>query len=128
MEESYADQLGSRKQENVDYKAELNKNFDEPKDSIIHQLDKTASKKELNQEQILNETRKKNVVDVPKDEQLEATRQNKKTKVNIEALLNDEDDDSFGHQFSDDDLKKFADELGLDYIMESKREEYDDVV
>jgi hypothetical protein len=128
MEESYADQLGSRKQENVDYKAELNKNFDEPKDSIIHQLDKIASKKELNQEQILNETRKKNVVDVPKDEQLEATRQNKKTNVNIEALLNDEDDDSFGHQFSDDDLKKFADELGLDYIMESKREEYDDVV
>jgi hypothetical protein len=42
--------------------------------------------------------------------------------------LNDEDEDSFGHQFSDDDLKKFADELGLDYIMESKREEYDDVV
>ena len=40
----------------------------------------------------------------------------------------DEDEDSFGHQFSDDDLKKFANELGLDYIMESKREEYDDVV
>jgi hypothetical protein len=128
MEKSYANQLNVKSKDPINYRDELNKNFDEPKNSIIHQLDKTASKKELNQEQILNETRKKNVVDVPKDEQLEATRQNKKTNVNIEALLNDEDDDSFGHQFSDDDLKKFADELGLDYIMESKREEYDDVV
>ena len=83
---------------------------------------------ELKQEQILGETRKKNIVDVPMDKQLEDTRQNKKITINIEALLNDEDEDNFGHQFSDDDLKKFADELGLDYIMESKREEYDDVV
>jgi hypothetical protein len=128
MEESYADQLGSRKQENVDYKAELNKNFDEPKDSIIHQLDKTASKKELNQEQILNNTRKKNVVDVPMDEQLEDTRQNTKITKNIEALLDAENEDNLGHHFSDEDLKRFAEELGLDYVMESKREEYDDVV
>jgi len=43
-------------------------------------------------------------------------------------LLSDTDDEDWGHQFSDDDLKSFADELGLDYVMESKREEYDDVV
>jgi hypothetical protein len=128
MEESYADQLNVKGKDPINYRDELNKDKDEPKESIIQQLDKTASKKELNQEQILSNTRKKNVVDVPMDEQLEDTRQNKKIKVNIEALLNDEDEDSFGHQFSDDDLKKFADELGLDYIMESKREEYDDVV
>ena len=128
MEESYADQLNVKGKDPINYRDELNKDKDEPKESIIQQLDKTASKKEPNAEQILNETRKKNTVDVPMDEQLEDTRQNKKVKVNIEALLNDEDDDSFGHQFSDDDLKKFADELGLDYIMESKREEYDDVV
>jgi hypothetical protein len=128
MEDSYAEQLNVSGKDPINYRDELNKDKDEPKDSIIHQLDKTASKKELNKEQILNETRKKNVVDVPKDEQLEEKRENKKIKVNIETLLNDEDDDSFGHQFSDDDLKKFADELGLDYVMESKREEYDDVV
>ena len=128
MEKSYADQLNVKSKDPINYRDELNKNFDEPKNSIIHQLDKTASKKELNQEQILNSTRKKNVVDTPKDNQLEDKRENKKIKVNIETLLNDEDDDSFGHQFSDDDLKKFAEELGLDYIMESKREEYDDVV
>ena len=131
MEESYADQLGSRKQENVDYKAELNKKFDEPKDSIIHQLDKNitaSSKKELGREQLLDNTRKKNVVVVPKDDQLEGRRQNTKITKNIEALLNDEDEDNLGHHFSDEDLKIFAEELGLDYVMESKREEYDDVV
>jgi hypothetical protein len=130
MENSYADQLNVNDKDVVNYRDELNKDKDEPKESIIHQLDKniTASKKEMNQEQILNETRKKNVVDVPKDEQLEDTRHNTKITKNIEALLSEDDEDSFGHQFSDEDLKKFADELGLDYVMESKREEYDDVV
>ena len=130
MEESYADQLNVKGKDPMNYRDELNKNKDEPKDSIIHQLDKniTASKKELNQEQILNETRKKNVVDVSRDKQLEDRRQNTKITKNIEALLDSEDEDSIGHHFSEEDLKRFADELGLDYIMESKREEYDDVV
>ena len=130
MEESYADQLNVKSKDPINYRDELNKNKDESKDSIIHQLDKniTASKKELNQEQILNETRKKNVVDVSRDKQLEDRRQNTKITKNIEALLDSEDEDSIGHHFSEEDLKRFADELGLDYIMESKREEYDDVV
>jgi hypothetical protein len=130
MEESYADQLNVNGKDSINYRDELNKDKDEPKDSIIHQLDKniTASKKEMNQEQILNETRKKNVVDVPRDEQLEDRRQNTKITKNIEALLDAEDEDSIGHHFSEEDLERFADELGLDYVMESKREEYDDVV
>jgi hypothetical protein len=130
MEESYADQLNVKGKDPINYRDELNKDKDEPKDSIIHQLDKniTASKKEMNQEQILNETRKKNVVDVPRDKQLEDRRQNTKITKNIEALLDAEDEDSIGHHFSEEDLKRFADELGLDYVMESKREEYDDVV
>ena len=130
MEESYADQLNVKGKDPINYRDELNKDKDEPKDSIIHQLDKniTASKKELNQEQILDNTRKKNVVDVPRDEQLEDIRQNTKITKNIEALLDAENEDSMGHQFSEEDLKRFAEELGLDYIMESKREEYDDVV
>lgn len=130
MEESYADQLNVSRKDPINYRDELNKDKDEPKDSIIHQLDKniTASKKELNQEQILNDTRKKNVVDVPRDKQLEDRRQNTKITKNIEALLDAEDENSIGHHFSEEDLKRFADELGLDYVMESKREEYDDVV
>jgi hypothetical protein len=128
MENSYSDQLNVKGKNPINYRDELNKDKDEPKESIIHQLDKTASKKEMNQEQILNETRKKNVIDVPVDKQLEDRRQNTKNTKNIEAFLDAEDEDSMGHQFSEEDLKKFAEELGLDYIMESKREEYDDVV
>lgn len=114
MEESISDQLheGSGRND-VNYRDELNSEKPEPKESIIHQLDKniTASKKEETLE-----------------EQISERRQNTKITKNIEALLSDEDDENFGHQFSDDDLKKFADELGLDYVLESKREEYDDVV
>ena len=130
MEDSYSDQLNVDGKDPINYRDELNKDKDEPKDSIIHQLDKniTASKQELNQEQILNDTRKKNVVDVPRDKQLEDRRQNAKITKNIEALLDSEDEDNMGHQFSEEDLKKFAEELGLDYVMESKREQYDDVV
>jgi hypothetical protein len=129
MENSYSDQLNVKGKDPINYRDELNKDKDEPKESIIHQLDKTASsKKEMNQEQILNDTRKKNVVDVPVDKQLEDRRQNTKNTKNIEALLDAEDEDSIGHHFSEEDLKRFADELGLDYVMESKREEYDDVV
>lgn len=130
MDDSYADQLNVKGKDPINYRDELNKNFDEPKDSIIHQLDKniTAAKKELSREQLLDDTRKKNVVDVPKDKELEDRRHNTKITKNIESLLDDEDDDSLGHQFSEEDLKKFAKELGLDYVLESKREEYDDVV
>ena len=48
MEESYADQLNVKGKDPINYRDELNKDKDEPKDSIIHQLDKniTASKKE----------------------------------------------------------------------------------
>ncbi len=130
MEESYADQLNVNGKDPINYRDELNKDKDEPKDSIIHQLDKniTASKKEMTQEQLLSETRRKNIVDVSQEEQLKDKRHHTKITKNIEALLDDEDEDSMGHQFSEEDLKRFADELGLDYIMESKREEYDDVV
>lgn len=130
MDESYPKQLNVDYKKPINYRDELNKNFDEPKDSIIHQLDKniTASKKELNNEQILDSTRRKNVVDVPKNEQLEDRRKNDKYKVNIESLLDEEDDETIGHHFSEEDLEKFAEELGLDYVLESKREEYDDVV
>ena len=38
-------------------------------------------------------------------------------------LLDEEDEDSFGHQFSDEDLKHFADELGLDYILSEHSED-----
>lgn len=56
-----------------------------------------------------------------KDNQLEDRRQNNEYTVDIQKLL-DGDDLNWGHQFSDDDLKTFADELGLDHTLEEKRE------
>jgi transposase InsO family protein len=54
---------------------------------------------------------------------LEDRRTNKNNpKVNIESLLSDADGEDWGHQYSDNDLKEFAKELGLDYSLESKRE------
>jgi hypothetical protein len=70
----------------------------------------------------------KKVSEDSKEEELESHRQNNKNDKSIEQLLSDTDDDDWGHQFSEDDLKNFANELGLDYVMQSKREEYDDVV
>lgn len=55
-----------------------------------------------------------------RDEELEALRVNKTPDETIEALLADAD---YGHQFSDDDLKEFASELGLDYLLEDLRED-----
>lgn len=59
---------------------------------------------------------------VTRETMLEDKRQNNKINKNIEALLA-EDDVEFSHQFSDDDLKTFASELGLDHLLEDKRDE-----
>lgn len=56
-----------------------------------------------------------------RETQLEDRRQNNKITKDIEALLAG-DDVEFSHQFSDDDLKTFASELGLDHLLEDKRE------
>ena len=52
---------------------------------------------------------------------LEDRRHNNKITKDIEALLA-EDEVEFSHQYSDDDLKTFASELGLDHLLEDKRE------
>jgi hypothetical protein len=114
MEESYAEQLLDGNNP-ISYRDEINKDKPEPKDSITHLLNKNISAS-------------KKVDENSREKELESHRQNNKYDKNIEALLSDTDEDEFGHQFSEDDLKRFAEELGLDYVMESKREEYDDVV
>ena len=75
-------------------------------DSISNTLNKTAKKKD----------------DLKSfDSHLEEKRTNKNSDKNIETLLGEDAD--FGHQFDDDDLKHFAEELGLDYILEQSRED-----
>jgi len=125
MEESYPVQLENRKQENVDYKAELNKNNYEPTDYIAHMLNKTANKKDTTLNGELEESRRNIKTDDTKEMQLKEKRTIKKDAdidKNIEALLDEEDD---YHQFSDDDLKHFAHELGLDSYLEDSRTDND---
>ena len=79
---------------------------DGSEDSISHTLNKTAKKKD----------------DLKSfDSHLEEKRTNEDIDKNIEALLGEDAD--WGHQFADEDLKHFADELGLDYILEKSRED-----
>lgn len=114
MEDSYSVQLENKKQESVDYKAELNKDKDEPTDSIAHMLNKTANTKDTTLNGELEESRRNIKTDDTKEMQLKEKRTiNKDADIdkNIQSLLDEEDD---YHQFSDEDLKHFAHELGLD--------------
>ena len=124
MESSFAEQLSHKQSNPLHISEEINKDAGDGDDMTVSQhLNKSASKVEKNQEQILHETRKKNVVDVPKDEQLDAKRTIKKDiDKTIEELLSDANED-WGHQYSEDDLKNFAHELGLDYSLEELRED-----
>jgi len=124
MEESYAEQLLHKKSNPLHIIQEINKNAGDGDDmSVSQHLNKAASKVEKNQEQILDDNRKKNVIDILRDEQLESKRTNKKyTDKTIEQLLSDTKED-WGHQYSDNDLKDFAHELGLDYSLEELRED-----
>jgi hypothetical protein len=108
--ESYPEQLENRKSEEVYIADEINKDAEDGSDESISQL--------LNKK-----IAKKSSDDKNADEMLEDRRTNKQNpKVNIESLLSDADDEDWGHQYSDNDLKEFAKELGLDYSLESKRE------
>ncbi len=79
---------------------EFDENYDSFRQSVFNKLAKNEEK--------------------TRDEELEALRVNKTPDETIEALLADAD---YGHQFSDDDLKEFASELGLDYLLEDLRED-----
>jgi hypothetical protein len=126
METPYSEQLLSKKSKPIYISEEINSKADDGDDMTVSQhLNKSASKVEKNQEQLLEENRKKSVMDILREEQLEERRTNKKdVNKTIEQLLSDSKED-WGHQYSDDDLKNFAHELGLDYNLEDLREDND---
>jgi hypothetical protein len=98
--------VNEMKENPINVSEEINKDAGDGDDkSLVDHLNKTASKEEKTF-----------------DETLEEKRTNKKNDKTIEELLAD-DSENWGHQFSDDDLKEFAKELGLDYILEESREE-----
>ncbi len=93
------------KENPINVSEEINKDAGDGDDkSLVDHLNKTASK----EVKTINET-------------LEEKRTNKKHDKSIEEMLADDAED-WGHQFSDDDLKEFAKELGLDYILEESRD------
>ena len=109
---------------------------DDQEDSTIHMIndmkenskyiieeinDKAGDGSEDSISHTLNKTAKKNDDSKSFDSHLEDKRTNKNIDKNIEALLGEDAD--WGHQFADEDLKHFADELGLDYILEKSRED-----
>ena len=97
-------------------------------DTTSNLLNKIAKKveKDLTLDQKLDEHRNdKKSFEQTREENLSDRRKNKDKNIDssIQALLDEEDEDSFGHQFSDEDLKHFADELGLDYILSEHSED-----
>ena len=92
---------------------------------IIEEInDKAGDGSEDSISHTLNKTAKKNDDSKSFDSHLEESRKNPEKDVDktIEELLSELDDDSWGHQFSDEDLKHFASELGLDSLLEDSRE------
>jgi len=128
MDDSFANQLNEDwDEEPVNYRDVLNKDKEEPKDSIIHKLDKNistaAKKKELSREELLEESRRNIKTDDTKEMQLKERRTYKSDRdidKTIEALLEEED----YQEFSEKDLEHFATELGLDSYLEDKRNTY----
>ena len=97
--------VNEMKENPINVSEEINKDAGDGDDkSLVDHLNKTASK----EVKTINET-------------LEEKRTNKKHDKSIEEMLADDAED-WGHQFSDDDLKEFAKELGLDYILEESRD------
>lgn len=99
-EESYPHQLNTNNKLDEMYSRILNKDAGDGDDmSVSQHLNKTAKKEE----------------DENFESSLAARRHHEKIDKNIEALLSDDDN---GHQFSEEDLKHFASELGLDSYLD----------
>jgi hypothetical protein len=137
-------QLRNRKAPYSNYENKENKEFDQPIESKLnHKLDDKVKTTKVAGvfDYILNRSEDEDSYDAyrksylqktaklveDKEDQettetmLEDRRHNNKITKDIEALLA-EDEIEFSHQYSDDDLKTFASELGLDHLLEDKRE------
>ena len=90
---------------------------DGSEESISHLLNKTAKKDETIENKLSGNRKDESLANETREENLSERRKNKDKDIDstIQALLDEEDEDSFGHQFSDEDLKHFAHELGLDH-------------
>jgi hypothetical protein len=112
------DQKGDQEDSTIHMINEMKEN---PKHIIKEINDEAGDGSEDSVSHILNKTAKKKDDLKSFDSHLEEKRTGEDIDKNIEALLGE--DAEWGHQFADEDLKHFADELGLDYILEKSRED-----
>jgi hypothetical protein len=107
MKDSIAHQTNAKESKPVHVSEEINKDAgDGDEDTVSGHLNKTAKKK-MNLESF--------------DSHLEEKRTNEDIDKTIEELLA-EDTEDWGHQFTDEDIKMFESELGLDHILSESRE------
>jgi hypothetical protein len=115
-----SDNLISRRDERFQtYAEELLKKQNAPKWYIEQILKDAGDGDDMTVSQHLNKTAKKEPI--TREEELESKRTNEDVEKTIEELLAEDAD--WGHQYSDDDLKEFASELGLDSLLEDSRED-----
>lgn len=121
MESSYSEQLDEKKRRDpIYYRDELNKEKPESTESTSNLLNKTA-KKEMTQEELLEEPRHQSKGDKTTEENLKSHRTNKgMSDEAIEALLEKEDD----WDFTDEEFEGFMNDLGLDSKLEDSRNTY----
>ena len=119
-----ADMMGHRGEMEVSYAHQLADNDSDYKHISSEINDKAEDGDDMTVSQHLNKTAKKVEKDLSFDSHLEDSRTNSESDLDktIEQLLSDTDEDSWGHQFSEEDLKHFASELGLDSLLEESRE------
>ena len=121
MEISYPEQLDDKKRKSpINYRDELNKEKPEPTESTSNLLNKTA-KKEMTQEELLEEPRHQSKGDKTTEENLKERRTNKEMSDDaIEALLEKEGE----WDFTDEEFEGFMKDLGLDSKLEDSRNIY----
>jgi hypothetical protein len=115
-----SDNLISRRDERfITFAEELLQKENKPKWLIEEILKDAGDGDDMSISQHLNKTAKKNEdLAFSLDSRHSADLDDDRT---IEELLAEEA--NWGHQYSEDDLKTFAEELGLDYILEKSRED-----
>lgn len=100
------------------------KGDNEATESVSQSLNKTAKKNDIRGlNDTLNESRQDTKGDETQETSLKDRRKNESdVEKSIEELLSE--DENWGHQFTESDLKEFASELGLDSLFEDDRNEY----
>lgn len=128
MEKSFAEQLDDAPAKVIDIKKEINDKAGDGDDtSVSHHLNKTAKAQDGLNSRLDNSRRNPAEID-NKETQLKERHTIKKDAdidQSIEQLLADNDEDDWGHQYSDEEVDDFASKLGnagIDTMLKDKQQ------